>query len=177
MGVTSVTSESLQLKLRQLLPSQQGFGTDLSASDTIIPIIDLTESAEGSNVRPDLQMAFAFGSQSNFNVSNGTTTVINNTGFWRIFGTVSLTANGSGPEEAKIIVADASTDQVMWQANTVANTGAPNQIIPIDFLVFLAAGESVKMLSSNPEVFLTGSFRQIADVNGNLQNPAGFNPQ
>ena len=60
MSISTVTSEALQLKLRQLLPSQQGFGTDLSASDTIIPIIDLTEAAEGSDVRETLQTAIAF---------------------------------------------------------------------------------------------------------------------
>ena len=62
MSISSVTSEALQAKLRQLLPSQQGFGTDLSASDTIVPIIDLTASAEGSDVRQDLQTSLAYGS-------------------------------------------------------------------------------------------------------------------
>jgi hypothetical protein len=58
MSISTVTSEALQLKLRQLLPSQQGFGTDLSASDTIIPIIDLTAAAEGSDVPEFLQRAW-----------------------------------------------------------------------------------------------------------------------
>ena len=51
MGISSVTSEALQLKLRQLLPSQQGFGTDLTASNTIVPVIDLTAAAEGSGAK------------------------------------------------------------------------------------------------------------------------------
>ena len=50
MSISTVTSEALQLKLRQLLPSQQGFGTDLSASDTIIPVIDLTRAADRKQV-------------------------------------------------------------------------------------------------------------------------------
>ncbi len=66
MGFSSVTSEALQLKLRQLLPSQQGFGTDLSASDTIVPIIDLTAAAEGSDVSESLQQALNFGGATVF---------------------------------------------------------------------------------------------------------------
>ena len=66
MSISSVTSEALQLKLRQLLPSQQGFGTDLSASDTIIPVIDLTQAAEGSGLPSYLQTALAFSSITPF---------------------------------------------------------------------------------------------------------------
>ena len=49
-----INSEELESKIRQILPSQggKGAGFDLSASTQIIPIVDLTESAEGSNVRP-----------------------------------------------------------------------------------------------------------------------------
>ena len=46
-----INSQELETKVRQLLPSQGGAGQgfDLSASTQIVPIIDLTESAEGSN--------------------------------------------------------------------------------------------------------------------------------
>ena len=42
-----IKSQSLEDKVNQLLPSQGGFqaGVDLSASTTIIPIVDLTETA------------------------------------------------------------------------------------------------------------------------------------
>ena len=45
-----INSQELENKVRNLLPSQGGAGAgfDLSASTQIIPIIDLTESAEGS---------------------------------------------------------------------------------------------------------------------------------
>ena len=48
-----INSETLETKVRQLLPSQGGAGAgfDLSATTQIVPIIDLTESAEGSNIR------------------------------------------------------------------------------------------------------------------------------
>ena len=55
-----INSQLLEDQVRKLLPSQggQGAGFDLSASTQIIPVIDLTESAEGSNLRSDLQTAF-----------------------------------------------------------------------------------------------------------------------
>ena len=169
MSISLVTSEALQLKLRQLLPSQQGFGTDLSASDTIIPVIDLTASAEGSDVRPDLQNALAFGSQTAFDVSNTTTTIVNNPGFFRIFGM----ANIFGSSDITFNLTDgASSKQILKYA------GAASQfsVTPFDFIVFLTAGESLSITSGGANLKVVGSTRQIADANGVLVNPVGFTP-
>ena len=38
----NLTSEALQATIRRLLPSQQGFGEDLQATNVVTPIIDLT---------------------------------------------------------------------------------------------------------------------------------------
>ena len=35
--ITPITSEALQAKIRQLLPSQIGFGEDLQAQNVIVP--------------------------------------------------------------------------------------------------------------------------------------------
>ena len=45
-----IDSESLRDKINSLLPSQNrgSIGVDLSGSTTIIPIVDVTETAEGS---------------------------------------------------------------------------------------------------------------------------------
>ena len=44
-----IKSPNLEDKINQLLPSQGGFqaGVDLSATTQIVPIVDLTETAEG----------------------------------------------------------------------------------------------------------------------------------
>ena len=83
-----IKSQTLEDKVNQLLPSQGGSaaGVDLSASTTIIPIVDLTESAEGSNLRQDLQTSFSFNSANTFDVNNTTTTLVNTTGFYRVQG-------------------------------------------------------------------------------------------
>jgi hypothetical protein len=176
MALSSVTSESLQLKLRQLLPSQQGFGTDLSASDTIIPIIDLTAAAEGSDVRADLQTALAFGSVTSFLVSNTTTTLINTTGFYRVFGNYTFETQ-SGEVNADFSLSDGSSDKKIIGWNTDNASGTAAHLQNFDFIVFLAAGESLKGTTDYSRAKLGGCTRQIADNNGTLVQPVGFTPQ
>ena len=79
-----IKSTALEDKINQLLPSHggTGAGVDLSASTTIIPIVDLTECAEGSDVRIDLQTALSHDSITSFNISNATTTIVNTTGYF-----------------------------------------------------------------------------------------------
>ena len=173
MSISTVTSEALQAKLRQLLPSQRGFGTDLSASDTIIPVIDLTEAAEGSQVRSDLQTAFAHGSVTAFAVSNTTTTIISTTGFFRVFGSYGSSSAGS---TADFSISDGSTDKKLIEFNVFGSGNSTSYIDTYEFVVFLSAGDSLKATTSTSTSSLDGCTRQIADINGNLVNPVGFTP-
>jgi hypothetical protein len=177
MGISSVTSEALQLKLRQLLPSQQGFGTDLSASDTIIPIIDLTASAEGSDVRADLQSAIAFGNATTISVVNTTNTVANTAGFYRLFGSLTIYDGSSSAQTVKIIINDGSSDKIVYEFGSIGANGTErfmNQVFDTNF--YITSGESIKITCTATSKF-SGSIRQIADNNGNLVQPIGFNPQ
>ena len=175
MSISSVTSEALQLKLRQLLPSQQGFGTDLSASDTIIPIIDLTAAAEGSDVSESLQQALAFGSQNVFQISNATSTIINTVGFYRVTAVMNTQQDTVSSETNSFSLTDGATiKEIFEQVGGIASGG---QSEFFDFNVFLAAGESLTGTSSSTSTFIRGSYRQIADANGVLVQPSGFNPQ
>jgi hypothetical protein len=176
MPISSVTSEALQLKLRQLLPSQQGFGTDLSASDTIVPIIDLTEAAEGSSVPESLQTAIAFGSQTAFDANNSTVVIANTPGFYRITAISTIFSQGGNSVEVDFDMTDGlATKKVL------AHKCSPNDplvsAIQYDFVVFLGTGESISVSSNDTRGTCTGSSRQVADVNGVLVNPSGFNPQ
>jgi len=177
MSVSSVTSEALQAKLRQLLPSQQGFGTDISASDTIIPIIDLTESAEGSSVAENLQTAIAFGNQTAFNVANTTSTLINTAGFYRVFGTAIRFYDGATAYDLSISLTDGLASKEILNFDTFATGTAGYTQAMFDFVVYLNSGESLTATSSNVVVYLTGSTRQIATVTGELVQPTGFTPQ
>jgi len=172
MTISSVTSEALQLKLRQLLPSQQGFGTDLSASDTIIPIIDLTSAAEGSDVPEFLQRALAFGSQTTFRVNNSTAVIANTAGFFQITGVSSC--NQSLTLVNQLRLNDGATNKLIWAHECIGANG--NHAVLIDQVVFLRAGDSVSASSTNPNAVMSGSSRQIADINGTLIQPVGFTP-
>jgi hypothetical protein len=168
--IVPVTSEALEATVRNLLPSQRGFGEDLQASNVIMPIIDLTPSAEGSQTRQDLQTSLAFGSQTAFRVENTTTTIINNTGFYRVFGVVSQT----GASAVFFNLSNGLSTKTILEYSNIA--GDVERTV-FDFVVFFASGESLSVQSSAGGALASGSTRQIADVNGTLVNPSGFTPQ
>ena len=72
----TIKSTAIEDKINQLLPSQGGFapGVDFSASTMVIPVVDLTESAEGSVLRQDLQTSISHDSATVFDVNNTTST-------------------------------------------------------------------------------------------------------
>ena len=174
--ITSVTSEALQAQIRNLLPSQEGFGTDLMAQNVIVPIIDLTSAAEGSSVPEYLQTALAFGSQTEFNVGNATTAIISNTGFYRIIGCGTIKPNSASYKAVSFNATDGVTTKKIWKMDVADNSSSSVVAVTYDFVVFVSAGETIQAQGSGSTV-LTGSTRQIADVNGVLVNPSGFNPQ
>jgi len=176
--ITSVTSESLQAKIRELLPSQQGFGEDLQASNVIQPIIDLTAAAEGDALGVNLQTALAFGSQTSFAVTNSNADTANTPGFWRFVGTAMVISNTSLQQAASIRLVDGTpTTKNAWQLVVPAGFGVNSFFaLNFDFVIFLKALEVVNMQATST-ANIRGSYRQIADVNGNLVNPSGFTPQ
>ena len=173
--IVSVTSESLQAKIRSLLPSQQGFGADLQASNVIFPVVDLTAAAEGSTTGQNLQTALAFGSQTAFSANNSTAVIANTPGFYRIVGAASV--KPSTTQSASLSMSDGLSTKAVWKMTGGSSSGVYGFALNIDFTVFLTAGDSVSAISSGANAFIEGSVRQIADVNGNLVNPVGFTPQ
>lgn len=160
-----INSQTLQNKIDNLLPSQGGAGAgfDLSASTQIIPIVDLTESAEGSNLRQDLQRAYGLNS-STFSVSNATTTFITTTGYFRLLG--FYRSEGTSSTTGKIQITDGvTTKDIVDVGANVSQT-----ILPIDLTIFLSAGQScVGVAQTNCKITLAS--RQIADINGDLVDP------
>ena len=165
-----INSEELESKVRQLLPSQGGLGAgfDLSASTQIVPIVDLTESAEGSNVRQDLQTAFTFDNISQNFVTNATTQIITNTGYWRLFGVSTIVVSTSAIGNS-IIVSDGATNKNVFQHETAsASATAQVDTVRFDFLVKLNAGDDISVSSSSNKSNIAITYRQIADIDGNL---------
>tara|TARA_B100000579_G_scaffold412426_1_gene404160 strand:+ start:860 stop:1390 length:531 start_codon:yes stop_codon:yes gene_type:complete len=170
-----IKSEAIEDKINQLLPSQGGFqaGVDFSASTMVIPIVDLTETAEGSALRLDLQKSFSHNTATVFAVNNTTTTVVTTTGYFRIIGTATvttLTTPGTDPKCA-IILSDGTTDKEIWSQAIQSTGNAVGSSVAIDLLVKLDAGDSLKISSNKAGADINGSVRQIADLSGNLTNP------
>jgi len=171
--IITVNSEALETQIRDLLPSQNGFGSELQASNVITPIIDLTAAAEGTGLRSDIQTALAFGSQTSFLTENATTALAASPGFYKIVGTSTVTS-GTGTVSNKLNIIGAST-QLIWshEAPGVSSNGGTTAVL-LDLVVWLKAGETLSVTSSNASSRIAGSFRQIASSDGTLVNPNGF---
>jgi hypothetical protein len=170
-----INSADIESKINQLLPSQgnRGAGVDFSASTMVIPIVDLTETAEGSSVRPDLQTALCF-ANSPFDIVNGTSTLVTTTGFFRVIGTVTGRGGNATDRNSRFFLDDGSSEVNIWSFNFDGISAESYMAVSFDFIVFLRAGDSLKGQSPASDVQFGGSTRQIADITGNLTNPLGF---
>ncbi len=168
-----INSKDLEDKINQLLPSQGGFqaGVDLSASTQIIPIVDLTETAQGSTFRQDLQVALSHKTSSAFNVRNADTTIINTTGYYRIYGVSTIIGATAALKRNAVMLNDGATTKIVWEHTMLDNTDTEVTSIIFDMNVFLEAGDSCIIRSDSTRGVMSGSSRQIADINGNLTNP------
>ena len=165
--VITVNSEELQTQIRDLLPSQNGFGSELQATNVITPIIDLTSTAEGSTLRNDLQTAIAFGSQTEFLANNSTAVVANTVGFFRVFGVASI--RGTANTNNLFQMSDGLATKDIWR-----QFGATGVSVEFDFVVWLRPGDSLSAISSTATGHMAGSVRQIADSTGSFVQPSGF---
>ena len=172
--IITVNSESLQTQIRDLLPSQNGFGSELQASNIITPIIDLTSAAEGSQLRSDLQTAIAFGSQTAFDISNSTVVIANAPGFYRIFAAISGRTQSSGTDNCSFTMTDGASVKTIYNVEFFPAPDVNTDVVNLDFTVFLAAGESISGVSNSSQTSIVGSVRQVATGDGTLVSPNGF---
>jgi len=172
--IITVNSEALQTQIRDLLPSQNGFGSELQATNVITPIIDLTATAEGSGLPVSLQQAMSYGSQTSFSVNNTTTVVANSPGFYRIQGTLTTRTTGGGIQNS-IQIDDGLAAKVIWGISLEGLSGTTlEHVVSFDLVVFLTPGDSLQCQSGSSRDRFVGSVRQVATGDGTLVNPNGF---
>jgi hypothetical protein len=171
--IITVNSEALQTQIRDLLPSQNGFGSELQATNVITPIIDLTAAAEGSGLPINLQNALAFGSQTAFELTNSTTTLANSPGFYRVTGTGSIRAASGSNQNVSLDLSDGISTKKAWNMFLIAQGGTIIHSENIDLVFWLSAGQSLSA-SAGSECQIAGSIRQVADSSGTLSNPSGY---
>ena len=171
-----ITSEALEAKFRQVFPSQGGaeLPQDLFASGVLQPVIDFSTVAEGSVLPENLQTAWDFATGRDF-FSGGSGTIANTPGFWKLNIACSLTA-GSG-NDVNIQISDGLTTKTVLRFKTGLASGSGDTVNVFEdnnIVVFLRSGDSLIAGTNGTASSLTVSYRQIADVNGNLVNPLGF---
>jgi hypothetical protein len=169
-----IVNSTLETQVASLLPSVAGYGGNLRSTNTIIPIIDLTSAAEGTTLPENLQQAMAFGSQTAHSVNNTTGTIINNTGFFRVFGNTSILDNQNG-DVVKFLFNDGSSTKVIWTSRTYGTNGTAQAInIPVDFIVFIDTGVTFQVTATGTYAFFDGTTRQLASKDGTRVDPAGY---
>lgn len=171
-----IVSEALQATVRRLLPSQSGFGEDLQAQNVIVPIIDLTPTAEGSILASDLQQSINFGGSTAFQAVGSSATLANTGGFYRVTGTCTLVTPSTGTKDVVITMSDGLSSKNVWRATVGNGTGNTNTAVSLDLIFFVDAGVTLAATADN-NTHLSGSIRQVATAQGELVNPSGFASQ
>lgn len=170
----NITSEALQATIRRLLPSQQGFGEDLQATNVVTPIIDLTPTAEGSQLPLALSQALSFGNQFVFEATNNTDAIATSPGFFRITGTSTVQMSGNVSTTYIEIDTGLATKEIWSHTGLNASGDTAQASVLIDLVVFLDTGETLQARTDTTQSIIRGSARQIADRYGNIGNPVGF---
>ena len=174
-----VTTEALEKKFRDTFPSQAGaeLVDDLYASGVIVPTVDFTAAAQGSELRSDLQKSwdFATGIQT---ISAGSANLATTPGFYR----VNLICSTNDFARAAVvtigfvqIVDSSGTVNTIGRGSTVGQAGtAPEAIKTDSFIVYVRSGDTLRAGTVAASETMNVWYRQVADVNGNLVNPLGF---
>lgn len=175
-------SEDFQRAFRNQFPSQTSTGRDLHVSDIVIPIVDFTPTSSGASLPLDLRFArnnFSTTTQLSSDATN--TDVVDDTGFFLI--------------EASISATHTAADAVFGNLNFFNKTSGATTIAGAYFFMHIGANQSV-FAQRKQVVFIPSGFKltatletgssscvyivnttPVADINGNLTNPSGYDPQ
>lgn len=170
--------EAIEEDLNSTFKSQGQGNPDqyYNLSQTVVPTYAINQIAEGSGLPEQLQTAWDFSTGSNV-VSNTTTTVINNAGFWKIdlIATTNDAARASVTDIARVIINDTATSNNIWQWSTVGASGTvPIALAEGHFTVFLRSGDLLQVFAAAASETVNIWYRQVATVNGTLVNPLGY---
>lgn len=162
------------------MPAQAGneVTTDLLASDTIIPVINITGAAEGQALRDDLQRANDISSSTAaFQGKNAFNNWISTGGFWLIRVNCIINPSVTGAE-SNTFITDGTTSSIVFNPGPSlgGGTSVEEYVSSPDITVFLRPGDTLRTNhpSATADVTTVVTYRQIADLYGNLTTPTGF---
>lgn len=171
--IIPIVSEALQATVRRLLPSQNGFGEDLQASNVIIPVVDLTPSAEGTELRSDLQRALDF-TTTHKRVTTSDNDV-GSTGFNFLYFS-TFNTSGTTNRSIEIKISTGLTSNTIWKCTVSAGNQPQSQFISPILTIFVPAAYTLSVVPES-DLVTDVTTRQIADVSGVLVDPNGYTPQ
>ena len=170
---TPIVSEALQKEFRDNFPSQVNSGRDLHVSDVVVPIVDFSTTVGVTGLDTSLQQAID-SNVTTFNISNTSTTIINTTGFWRVRGVAIIGAMSVSTHEIDFILTDGVSPKTIFDFFGGRSGGNDYAQTPFDFIVLIKAGFSLNGSTDLVDNRLIGNCRQIAALDGTLQNPDGY---
>lgn len=171
-----VTDEALEKRFRDTFRSQGGaeLVDDLYAQGVIVPIVDFTAAATGQQLAQNLQTAWDFTTGS-FSREASSEQIITNAGFWQV--DVAVTGDpAAGNRYGRLYLSDGLSTPVnvyyfeLVQANLDTNVAVDRDSL----VIFVNSGQSVYAESNDQDIRISGVYRQIATVSGDLVNPSGF---
>jgi hypothetical protein len=172
--IITVNSEALQTAVRDLLPSQNGFGSELQASNVITPIINLTPTAEGSTLPSYLQTALAFGSNTAFAVRNSSSNLATSAGFYQVSYNAIMDAPNAVGATMVFSIDDGFSNKNVYTFSQFG-TSASNAATSNGVLTFwVRPGDTLIATSNDARCVLSGSTRQVASSDGTLVQPQGY---
>jgi hypothetical protein len=162
-------SENFQRSYRNTFPSQTSSGRDLHVSDVVIPIVDFTPTTSGTSLALELRNCINKNSNQNRITSATTTTVENGSGFFNV--TCDLRGSSSTTTASFDIFTSSTTSLSIM--NVLAGSGSNTRAT---FIVYLTSIDILRVITDSA-ADLSVMVTPLADINGNLINPNGFDPQ
>ena len=78
------------------------------------------------------------------------------------------------PDNAAFTMTDGSTTKTIYGVEWFTNSSAQAYVANFDFIVWLAAGESISGTTDTTQISIIGSVRQVADSTGVTVQPSGY---
>ena len=169
-------SEEFQRAFRNTFTGQVNSGRDLHVSDVVIPVVDFTPTTSGTSLPESLRYCVNRNSSAFAGGVDVTLTSLNLTnGFYRIQAGLS---SHSGQHNLSFYLQGASLlgIETIYLNGSASNTGL---VTNRDFIVYQKVGDDLQYSFTEfaGNGYYTFTVTPIADVNGNIINPNGYDPQ
>jgi hypothetical protein len=169
-------SEEFQRAFRNTFAGQVNSGRDLHVSDIVIPVVDFTPTTSGTSLPESLRYCVNRNSTSFAGGTNVSLTTLGvNDGFYRI--QAGLSQHEGQSNLSFYLTGD--TTQTIETLYLNGNSTLTGMSGTRDFIAYQKVGDTLSYsfdeFSGNG--YYTFTVTPLADVNGNIINPNGYDPQ